>query len=75
MRREAIFNRVEAVIYIMRMIMLVSSLKLMGHSILNPIFVSGCGIIQAVATVFKGMKGKKNFYKLTIEDINERENN
>lgn len=54
--------------------MLVKSLRLVGHSILNPIFVSGCGIVQAFANVFKSMKGKKNFYKLTIEDIQEREN-
>jgi len=74
LRREAIFNRVEALIYIMRMFMLVSSLKVVGHSILNPIFVSGCGIMQAFANVFKSMKGKKNFYKLTIEDIQERDN-
>jgi len=73
LRREAIFSRVEALIYIMRFFMLVSSLKLVGHSILHPIFVSGCGIIQAVATVFKSMKGKKNFYKLTIEDIQKRD--
>lgn len=45
LRREAIFSRVEALIYIMRMFMLVKSLKVFGHSILNPIFISGCGIV------------------------------
>lgn len=45
LRREAVFNKIEAMIYIMRMFMLVSSLKFVGHSLLNPIFVSGCGIV------------------------------
>ncbi len=56
----------------MRMIMLVSSLKLIGHTWIDPIFVSFCGIMQAGCTVFKAMKGKKNFYKLTVEDVQDK---
>ena len=49
--------------------MLVYSLKIPGHMWLDPIFVSLSGLCQATANVYKSMKGKKNFYKLTIEDI------
>ena len=51
--------------------MLVSSLQVTGHSYLNPIFVSACGLNQAIANVFKAMKGKKYVYKLTIEDLEQ----
>ncbi len=50
------------------MIMLISSLKLIGHHYLDPIFVSICGLVQAMTGVFKSMKGKKKFYKLTFDD-------
>ena len=53
------FIRVEISIYLMRMILLIGNLKLVGHSYLNPIFVSICGLSQAVAVVFKSMKSKK----------------
>lgn len=71
-RREMRFNQIEGAIYIMRMIMLVSSLRLIGHTYLDPIFVSFCGIMQAGCTVFKAMKGKKNYYKLNVEDLEEQ---
>ena len=71
-RRKIRFHQMEVFIYTMRMIMLVSALKLVGHRYLDPIFVSICGLLQAVSVVFKSMKGKKKFYKLTIEDIHER---
>ena len=55
----------------MRMIMLIFSLKLVGHKYLHPIFVSICGLLQAITVVFKSMKGKKKFYKLTTEDLKQ----
>jgi len=63
---------IEFAIYSLRMVLLSSSLRLVGHSVLDPIFVSLCGIGQAFCNVFKSMKAKKNFYKLTIEDIEEQ---
>jgi hypothetical protein len=51
------------------MIMLIGGMKLVGHSYLDPVFVSICGLIQAITVVFKSMKCKKNFYKLEIEDL------
>jgi hypothetical protein len=51
--------------------MLIFSLKLVGHKLLHPIFVSICGLLQAITVVFKSMKGKKKFYKLTTADIKD----
>lgn len=65
-RRKRRFHEIEIFIYTMRMIMLISSLKLIGHKYLDPIFVSICGLLQAISVVFKSMKSKKKFYKLTI---------
>lgn len=56
----------------MRMVMLISSLKLIGHRYLDPIFVSICGLVQSFSVVFKSMKGKKKFYKLTVHETNEK---
>jgi hypothetical protein len=63
------FNKIEGAINIMRMVMLISSLRLIGHTWIDPVFVSFCGVMQAGFTVFKAMKGKKNFAKLTLEDV------
>jgi hypothetical protein len=63
------FHHVEFFIYIARMFMLIKSLKMVGNELINPIFVSALGLCQASANVYKAMKGKKNFYKLTIEDF------
>ena len=71
LRREIRFIKVEILIYSARMILLTSALKLVGHQILDPIFVSVCGLIQAFAVVFKSMKSKKKFYQLDVEDIKE----
>jgi hypothetical protein len=68
-RRKIRFHQMEVFIYLMRMIMLIYSLKLAGHKILHPIFVSICGLLQAITVVFKSMKGKKKFYKLTKAEI------
>jgi hypothetical protein len=64
---------VEILIYSARLILLTSALKLVGHHLLDPIFVSACGLFQAFAVVFKSMKSKKNFYKLEAEDIPKEE--
>lgn len=74
LRREAIFHRIEANIFFLRMLMLVKSLKILGHTWLNPIFVSLCGVAQASLSVYKGMQGKQDVFKLTIEDINQENN-
>lgn len=68
-RRKIRFHQIEVFIYLMRMIMLVFALRLVGHQHLHPIFVSLCGLLQAITVVFKSMKGKKKFYKLTHADI------
>mmetsp|Transcript_16957 Transcript_16957/g.16186 ORF Transcript_16957/g.16186 Transcript_16957/m.16186 type:complete len:81 (-) Transcript_16957:254-496(-) len=65
--RKIRFHKIEVLIYSLRMIMLTSSLRLVGHDYLNPIFVSLCGLLQAFTGVFKSMKGKKKFYKLTLD--------
>lgn len=64
-RRQTRFQMIEILIYSMRFIMLVSALKLVGHKYLDPIFVSLCGLITAGLNVFKSLKSKKNFFKLT----------
>ena len=69
LRRELRFIWVEIFIYTMRLVLLTSSLKLVGHSWLHPIFVSCCGLSQAMSVVFKSMKSKKNFYKLEVDDL------
>jgi hypothetical protein len=66
------FILVEITIYCMRMILLISGLKLVGHDYLGPIFVSACGLFQATCSVFKSMKSKQNFFKLEIEDLKNK---
>ena len=68
-RRECRFYMVEFWIYLLRFVLLTSSLRLVGHSVLHPIFSSLCGLVMSFCVVFKSMKGKKDFYKLTIEDL------
>jgi hypothetical protein len=68
LRRECRFYMVEFWIYLLRFILLTSSLRLVGHSVLHPIFVSLCGLVMSICVVFKSMKGKKDFYKLTIDE-------
>ena len=59
LRRKIIFYKISVFIYSMRMIMLYYSIKLHGYTWLDPIFVSICGLIQAIFVVFKAMKGSK----------------
>jgi len=73
--RKRRFQQIEIFIYSMRFIMLVSSLKLVGHRYLDPIFVSICGLLQAISVVFKSMASKKKFYKLTVEDVEKKGTN
>ena len=63
-RRKIRFHQMEFFIYVMRMIMLIFSLSLVGHKYLDPIFVSICGLLQAISNIYKSVKGKKKFYKL-----------
>ena len=72
-RRERNYHKVEATIYICRMFMLISGLRVSGYTYLDPIFISMCGVAQASCTVFKSMKGKSNYYKLTIEDVQQKQ--
>jgi hypothetical protein len=67
-RRQTRFQQMEILIYSLRFIMLVSALKLVGHKYLDPIFVTLCGLVTAILQVFKSLKSKKNFYKLTTQD-------
>jgi hypothetical protein len=72
-RNERRIHKVEASIYICRMLMLISSLRVRGHEYLNPIFISICGLTQASANVFKSTLGKANITKLTIEEVNAKQ--
>lgn len=54
------------------MFLLTSALKLPGSDWLRPVFVAGCGLFQSGMQVFKSMRGKKHFHKLTIEDVQAR---
>ena len=71
LRRECRFYVVELWIYVLRFVLLTSSLRLMGHSVLHPILVSFCGLLMSTCVVFKSMKGKKDFCKLTVEGISK----
>jgi len=68
-RRDAVFAKVEMIIYLARALLLTKGLRLPGHDYLQPIFISLCGLFQASCAVFKSMKGKKPFKVLTIEDV------
>ena len=72
LRREATFNKCEFAIYFSRMLLLTSALKLPGSAWLSPVFVAICGLFQSGMQVFKSMRGKKHFHKLTIEDVQAR---
>ena len=56
----------------MRLILLIAGLKLIGHKILDPVFVSICGLIQAWCAVFKAMRSKKNYFKLEVGDLKKK---
>ena len=69
LRRETVFHKCEFSIYLARMFLLTSALKLPGSDWLRPVFVAFCGLYQSGMQVFKSMRGKKHFHKLTIEDV------
>lgn len=71
-RREISFHICEFLIYFARMMLLTSALKLPGADYLKPVFVASCGLFQSGMQVFKSMRGKKHFHKLTIEDVKEK---
>ena len=54
------------------MLLLTSALKLPGADWLSPVFVATCGLFQSGMQVFKSMRGKKHFHKLSIEDVQAR---
>lgn len=72
LRRERSFNICEFLIYCARMMLLTTALKLPGSDWLRPVFVASCGLFQSGMQVFKSMRGKKHFHKLTIEDVKQR---
>jgi len=72
LRRERVFNICEFLIYMARMVLLTSALKLPFSKWLDPILVSSCGLFQSGMQLFKQMRGKKHFHKLTIEDVQAR---
>lgn len=73
LRRERAFNVCEFLIYFARLMLLTSALKLPGSRWLNPVFVASCGLFQSGMQVFKSMRGKKHFHKLTIEDVKQHQ--
>jgi hypothetical protein len=62
---------IEASIYIFRMVLLIASLRIPGHTLLNPIFTSAAGLTQATLSVIKSMFGKPNLYQLRPEEIKQ----
>ena len=56
-----------------RYFMLVKDLRITGHKLLHPIFVSLCGLGQAASNVWKAMRGKHNIYKLTIDEVDKKQ--
>jgi len=70
--RESRFIKFDLLISACRAFMLTSSLKLVGHYYLHPIFVSMCGVTQAVVTIYKTIRSKKPFAKLTQDDVTKR---
>lgn len=72
LRREIAFHLCEFFIYSARMWMLTKALKLPGSSWLSEVFVACCGLFQSGMQVFKGLRGKKHFHKLTIEDVKQK---
>ena len=71
-RREIAFHICEFLIYFARMMMLTKALKLPGSSWFSEVFVSVCGLFQSGMQVFKGLRGKKHFHKLTFEDVKQK---
>ena len=55
-----------------RAFMLTSSLQLVGHYYLHPIFVSLCGVTQSIVTIYKTIRSKKTFATLTKDDVTKR---
>ena len=72
LRREIAFHVCEFLIYFARMMMLTKALRLPGSSWLTEVFVACCGLFQSGMQVFKGLRGKKHFHKLTIEDVKKK---
>jgi hypothetical protein len=52
--------------------MLNSALKLPLAKYLDPVFIAGCGLGQSTLACFKALKGKKPYFKLTMEDIGNK---
>ena len=75
LRREIAFHVCEFLIFSARLFMLTSALKLPGSGWLGPVFVALCGLFQSGMQVFKGLRGKKHFHKLTIEDVKAKQSN
>lgn len=72
LRRERRFNRSEFAIFTLRFMMLNSALKLPLAKYLDPVFIAGCGLGQSTLACFKALKGKKPYFKLTMEDIGNK---
>jgi hypothetical protein len=71
-KRQARFIEHDLVINLCRAFMLTSSLKLVGHYFLHPIFVSTCGVTQSILAIYKTIRSKKTFASLTQDDVSKR---
>ena len=69
LRRERSFHFCEFLIYMSRMVLLTTALKLPGAEWLRPVVVASCGLFQSGMQVFKSMRGKKHFHKLSVGDV------
>ena len=67
LRQDQFSYKEEALTYIMRMMLLVRSLKLPGWNTFSPIYFALCGVIQSSVRMQKGMRGKKVVPKVSIE--------
>jgi hypothetical protein len=63
-RRELRFKRIEVFQHVIRMLMLVKSLELPGHTRLSRTFVAACGMVTAVLSIFKTLAQKPRILKV-----------
>jgi hypothetical protein len=58
-RRKIRFYYLEIVVTAIRLVMLVKALRLKGWKVIDPLFVSGCGMTAAALNLFKALYEKK----------------
>mmetsp|Transcript_12984 Transcript_12984/g.24104 ORF Transcript_12984/g.24104 Transcript_12984/m.24104 type:complete len:200 (-) Transcript_12984:951-1550(-) len=63
-RRELRFKRIEVFQHILRMLMLVRSLRLPGHTRMSRTFCAVCGMVSSVLSIFKTIAQKPRILKV-----------